>query len=127
MAVRGDVVRPGVGWPAAALVVPVVLGRGAPPWSAFGRYPGLPDDGAAAVVVLALLVSGFGEETGWRGFLADRLGRGHDLLGTAVRVWFPWTLWHLPLFAVSQSFGDLGPLGVAGWAVGLLAGSVVLT
>jgi CAAX protease family protein len=41
-------------------------------WAAFGRMPGLPDIGPVGDVLLTLLVNGFGEETGWRGFALER-------------------------------------------------------
>ena len=38
------------------------------------------------VVVVALLVNGLGEETGWRGFAVDRLLRDHSFTWTALVV-----------------------------------------
>jgi membrane protease YdiL (CAAX protease family) len=180
MAVRGDVVRPGVGWPThlpglagpavAAVVVTafidgrpgladlwarvtrwrvgwswwlLVLGTAAlallgvlvaavtgeriPTLAEFASYSGIGRIGLAGMVVLAFVVNGVGEETGWRGFAADRLLREHSLTRTSFLVAAVWVGWHVPLFWVSSSFRDFGPAQTAGWAIGLTAGSVVLT
>jgi membrane protease YdiL (CAAX protease family) len=112
--------------PAVALVM-AALGRPLPDPAAFALYTGIGPVGIVGVVVFALVVNGFGEEMGWRGFAAERLLRTHGLTRTAVLVAGMWGGWHLPLFWVLPSFRELGPAGTVGWAVGLLAGSVVLT
>lgn len=112
--------------PAVALVG-AALGRPLPEPGAFALYTGIGPVGIVGVVVIALVVNGFGEETGWRGFAAERLLRTHGLTRTAVVVAGMWGVWHLPLFWVLPAFRALGPVGTVGWAVGLLAGSVVLT
>jgi membrane protease YdiL (CAAX protease family) len=89
-------------------------------------YTGAPDLGFGLTFLLVLAVNGFGEEAGWRGYLADRLLPRHGLLRTATYVTVPWALWHAPLFLVIESFRSLG-LAVVGWAIGLYAGSIVLT
>ena len=81
----------------------------------------------AMTVLYVLLLNGFGEEVGWRGFLVSEMLRGHSLIDAAVRIWVVWGLWHLPLFFVVQNFKDLGVGGTIGWAVGLLCGSIWLT
>jgi membrane protease YdiL (CAAX protease family) len=179
MAVRGDVVRAGVGWPThlpglagpalsavivtaladgrrgladlgsrllrwrvgwgwwalvagtAALallgvVVPLITGDPVPAVDDFARYSGIGPLGLLGVVVVALLVNGFGEETGWRGFLVERLLGRLELRTTALLVAAVWGVWHLPLFWIDESFRAFGPLGTIGWAVGLTAGSIVL-
>lgn len=80
-----------------------------------------------ATVLYVLLLNGFGEEVGWRGYLADRMLQGHSLLDAAIRIWVVWGLWHLPLFFVVQNFRELGAGGIVGWAIGLLSGSIWLT
>ena len=137
MAVRGDVVRTGVGWPthlpglagpavAAVLVTAVadgrpslpdlgarltrwrlgwgwwrlvvgtaslalvgvvvaaVTGEPAPSLEEFSSYSGIGLLGLLGVVVVAFVVNGLGEETGWRGFAADRLLRHHSLTRTSL-------------------------------------------
>jgi membrane protease YdiL (CAAX protease family) len=93
---------------------------------ALGAYTGAPDLGLVLTFLLALVVNGLGEEAGWRGYLVDRLLPRHGLLRTAGLVALVWAGWHLPLFLVLASFRGLG-FAVIGWAIGLYAGSVVLT
>jgi membrane protease YdiL (CAAX protease family) len=74
-----------------------------------------------------LIVNGFGEELGWRGFLAHRLLPRYGQLRTATLVWMVWALWHAPLFFVVQNFREFGPGTTIGWLVGLWFGSYFLT
>jgi uncharacterized protein len=132
------VVRWRVGWPLWAVVLgtlglmalgvlaPLVTGGAVPSVATFSHYTGIAAIGPLGVVCVALLVNGLGEETGWRGFAADRLLRSHSLTWTASVVAVAWGGWHLPFFWMVAGFRGMGPLAV-GWAVGLLAGSVVLT
>jgi CAAX protease family protein len=94
--------------------------------SGTSAYTGAPDLGLALTFLLALVVNGFGEEAGWRGYLADGMLDRHSLLRTASLVALTWAGWHLPLFWVLDSFRGLG-FAVVGWVIGLYAGSVVLT
>ncbi|QNN51180.1 CPBP family intramembrane glutamic endopeptidase [Nocardioides mesophilus] len=108
------------------IVVAAVTGEPIPGADEFARYGGVGHIGLVGVVLVVFLANGIGEETGWRGFAADRLLRDHSLTSTSFRVAAIWAGWHLPLFWISASFRSLGPL-VVGWAVGLVAASVVLT
>ncbi|MFN3304096.1 MAG: lysostaphin resistance A-like protein [Roseateles sp.] len=98
-----------------------------PVWTQFKAYPGLPADWPwFAVVVAALLLNGFGEELGWRGFLLQRLARRHGPPRAALGVAAVWALWHLPLFWVHAGMAAmLGPM-LLGWVGGLVAGSLLL-
>jgi membrane protease YdiL (CAAX protease family) len=78
-------------------------------------------------VLVAFVANGIGEETGWRGFAADRLLRDHSLTRTSFLVAAVWIGWHIPTFWVNASFRSYSPAQTAGWLVGLTAGSVVLT
>jgi membrane protease YdiL (CAAX protease family) len=92
------------------------------------RYNGVSATiGPAMTVLVVLVVNGFGEETGWRGFLADRLLRRHSLTTTALIVTAVWAPWHAPMFFFLSSFEDFSPAMVVGWVIGLTAGSFVLT
>lgn len=171
IAVRGEVVRIGTGWPThllgligpaiAALVVTgwsegagcvLALARRcvqwrAPvaAWLAVGaavilavvaaatadrpgdalRFSGAPSWGVATVLVV-LVLNGFGEELGWRGFLVPHLRRTRSLRDTSILVWLAWAGWHLPLFWVVANFREFGVVEVIGWVVGLFFGSVFL-
>ena len=107
-----------------ALVVAGVLGD-APAASEFLRYSGT----AATTLALfaALVVTGFGEETGWRGYALARLQRRHDPIRASLMVTAGWAVWHVPLFVLLASYADFGPLIAAGWLFGLAAGGLVLT
>ena len=173
MAVRGDVVRDGVGVPThvfgllgplvGALVVSAAEGgpalrdllrrmaRFAVPgrfwlllagtlllggvavavagqWSGHDllAYSGIGDLGLFGVPAAALLLNGYGEETGWRGFLVERLLQRHDALSTSVRVAVVWAGWHAPMFFVVSGLRGLG-IATVGWVVGILTASLVLT
>jgi membrane protease YdiL (CAAX protease family) len=90
------------------------------------EYSGAPIAGIW-IVVYVLLLNGFGEEIGWRGFLAERLLATHSVGRTALLVWPIWALWHLPLFWVTTNFMELRGPGAIGWVVGIGFGSVMLT
>ena len=109
------------------VVISALLGRSAPPAADFARYTGIGTVGLAVVIIIALLVNGLGEETGWRGFAAHRLLRERRPLTASLIVALLWGFWHLPMFWVVESFRSFGPAAIVGWAVGLTAGSVVLT
>jgi len=82
--------------------------------------------GPLATIVFALVVNGFGEEIGWRGFLADRLLHNHSLTVTALIVALVWAPWHTPLFFLMSSFQGFSPGEIVGWTLGITAGSFVL-
>jgi uncharacterized protein len=112
----------------AAAAILQLAGAGFPGWAAFGQMPGLPDLGVAAVVAGTLLINGFGEETGWRGFALPSVRRWHAKLQASVLVAIPWVLWHLPtLFLDSGYRGTLNLLVLPGFVFGILAGAIVLT
>ena len=89
------------------------------------RYSGAPSLGIWVLLVV-LFVNGFGEEVGWRGFLAKILLRTHSIAYTSTVISVVWGLWHLPLFFIVNSYRDFGVGGILGWSVGLWFGSVFL-
>lgn len=107
-------------------LVPMLTGGTVPTMAAFTRYTGIGAITPLGVVAVAFVANGIGEETGWRGFAADHLLHLHSLTWTALAVGAGWAGWHLPFFVFVDSFRSMGVLA-AGWFVGLLAGSVVLT
>jgi len=112
---------------AVAFLALRILGVPFPAWSAFADYPGLPTGmSVAAVTAVVLVVNGFGEEVGWRGFataeLLPRLGKFRTTAVVA-GLWLPW---HAPLFFLNTSMHNLvGPV-FFGWALGLLCGAFAL-
>ena len=128
--------RVGVRWYLAALAPVVVglvavgaraaVGDGLPSREAFATFPGAPQAGLLAVYGIVLVVNGFGEEVGWRGVAWPMLRERHGVVTTAALISVPWALWHAPLFWIDTGLGDLSPLTIPGWLMGLAAGSLVL-
>jgi uncharacterized protein len=112
---------------ACALLAMAILGQPLPSADAFARFPGLPQGWTlGGVIVVVFLVDGFGEETGWRGFLLERLLSEHGRLQATLWVALLWSLWHLPLFWLDTSMEALrGPV-FFGWLFALVCGSFVL-
>lgn len=113
LAVFGALVAGGSSWPTLA---------------AFADYPGLPSGWPLwAAFIAVLLLNGYGEEAGWRGFavhhLAPRLGKLRATLVVAGL----WLLWHAPLFWLVASMRSLLGPSLIGWALGLAAGAFVLS
>lgn len=74
-----------------------------------------------------LVTFGFGEEIGWRGFALPRLQKGHSALWATLILGVMWSLWHLPAFFYLDTYIQLG-LGVFPmFALGIIAGAVVMT
>lgn len=109
-----------------AVATAAVTGHPLPAAAAFLRYSGTAELGVVGVLAVIVLVNGLGEETGWRGFAVEHLLPRHGLRWTALVVAAVWGGWHLPVFWIDESFRAFGVLAV-GWAVGLVAASVVLT
>lgn len=118
----------------AGLLVWAVLARWGAAWGvawpeggAWWHFPGIPQAwGPVAVVLAVLLVNGWGEEWGWRGYLTDTLLPTHSRWATTCWVATAWTLWHLPLFWLNASMAALvGPM-LLGWVLGLWCGAFVL-
>ncbi len=112
----------------AAGAVGLAVTGGVSDTSDLASYHGISSSfGPLWAIALVFVINGVGEELGWRGFLADHLLQRHGCTVTSLLVAVVWALWHIPLFLVSGSFQDFGVAGVVGWAIGLTAGSIVLT
>jgi uncharacterized protein len=112
---------------AVAFTAMQLLGKPLPSPDAFAHFPGLPEHWPLAGVVAAVVVvNGFGEETGWRGFLTERLLTAHGRFRATLWVALLWSLWHLPLFWLNVSMAALlGPV-LIGWLFALVCGAFVL-
>lgn len=111
---------------AVALLVQAVVGD-VPAAGDFGRYTGLPDVGVLGVAILAVVLNGFGEETGWRGFAVPALAPRFGPLGAALLIAPVWALWHLPYFFLLDSYQSFNAFTIIGFLIGLTYGSVILT
>lgn len=111
----------------ATFLALAAAGEPLPSLGSFGVYPGTPANTPLLLLLLAVLVlNGYGEEAGWRGFatriLAPRLGRFRATLVVAAL----WMVWHVPLFWLNASMQALvGPV-LLGWAFGLLCAAFLL-
>jgi uncharacterized protein len=125
------------GWFLAALAMPPVVAaavfavqalRGVPPppLSAFAAYPGLADGSGVWGLIGVLVLNGYGEEVGWRGWLFEAFDPARNRFAAALLVAGVWMVWHLPTFWINLSVQALvGPM-LVGWAIGLVLGSFVL-
>jgi membrane protease YdiL (CAAX protease family) len=128
-------VRVPVRWWAAGLsplfLLLTAAGTAAMGWTSLdlaglARFPGVPSAWGAVGVATVVLISGLGEETGWRGYVQPALQQRHSPLVATLRVAAFWAVWHLPMFFVLASFRSFGPVTLGGWFIGLLSGAVVL-
>lgn len=107
--------------------IAVRLARGAwPDPRLLGKLNFLPDIGLWSVV-LWLLNSGLGEESGWRGYALPALQRRFGARVASVLVACGWMIWHVPAFFYLPSYAHLGVGSVAGFLLGIIAGAFLLT
>lgn len=95
-------------------------------FGALGRFSGVPVL-AAPVMFLVLLVFGFGEEIGWRGFAVPKLLEKHGLLATALGVGVLWAAWHVPSLFFIENYRELGVGILPMFLLGIVCGSIFLT
>lgn len=105
-----------------------VTGHATPSAADFAAFSGLPSQwGVLGVGVAIVLLNGFGEETGWRGFALPRLQERFTPLTATLLLAVLWAGWHTPMFLVVDTFGSFGPVTTVGWVLGLTCGAIVLT
>lgn len=105
----------------------VATGQQLPSLASFERYTGFPESALVIVYLAALVANGFGEETGWRGFLLPRIARDRSPLVATLCVVPFWATWHLPIFFLSETYRSLSPPMLIGFLFGLSCGAIVLT
>jgi membrane protease YdiL (CAAX protease family) len=110
---------------AVALAVSAAIGK-SPSGRDFGQYSGLSATGVVPVVAI-VIVSTFGEETGWRGFALPLLQGRYGALVAALLITPIWAVWHLPFFFNVAGYRGFAPVGYVGFVFGLACGSIVLT
>jgi len=142
--------RVGVRWHLFVFLVPPLLfvlstgiarllGQDWPDVRQYGRLDDLfPGFGLFASWVCHLLVVGFGEEVGWRGYALPRLQKGRSALVATLILSIIWGVWHLPTFVVDSGlvagidfavvFGFIGfPMTILyTWLYNSTAGSILL-
>ncbi|HEU0036419.1 MAG TPA: CPBP family intramembrane glutamic endopeptidase [Kofleriaceae bacterium] len=98
-----------------------------PSWAAFGQFTGFPITNPIVLWLLLVLVNGYGEETGWRGFLLPTLQRRYSPLVSSVVVAGIWAAWHIPAFVINVNYRAMPVAMVPMFFLGLLCGSLLLT
>jgi len=100
-------------------------GQPAVRWTDLSVISGLP---AAVLPMLVglIVLNGFGEEGGWRGFAQERLQLRHGPVRAALITALAWAGWHAPLFVILASFRGFSPATLPGFFLGMLAGALVL-
>ncbi len=111
----------------AALLV-AAMGLGHPiDASALQRFSGLPLLPPLALFAIVLVVNGYGEEAGWRGYLLPRLQARYGAVGGVLVQAAIWIVWHAPLFWIVATYRGMGPaMLVFGFGLGLVLGGFVL-
>lgn len=74
-----------------------------------------------------LVLFGFGEEVGWRGFALPRLQDKFNALASSTILTLFWVLWHWPLFFYRPGYTSMDFAGIFGWVFSLFTGSILLT
>ncbi len=111
-----------------ALGVVFVSGGKMPEIGDLASFSGLPSGlGIVGVALLIVVIDGFGEETGWRGFALPELQKRFSQLTSTFIVAGCWAAWHIPQFFALHSYNDLSAGSAVGFAFGLACGAVVAT
>lgn len=103
---RGLIWRVGIRWWIFALLAfaPLIVGAlylrslmGGQPvdWSKLDPLASIPQ-----LLLILIILAGFGEEYGWRGFAMPRLQARYSALGSSLIIAFFWSLWHIPLYFI---------------------------
>jgi membrane protease YdiL (CAAX protease family) len=92
----------------------------------FGAFTGFPLTSPVVLWLLLVVVDGFGEETGWRGFLQSQLQRRRSPILASLLVGGAWALWHWPAFLICDTYRALPIAVLPVFFIGILAGSVFL-
>jgi len=113
---------------AVTLLIDRARGQDWPAADLFFDYPGVPSAaGWVTTILLALLLNGFGEEVGWRGYAFEQLTANRSAVAATLWVSLLWLVWHLPLFFVHRNMAEMIGPALIGWAIGLLLGAFVLS
>jgi membrane protease YdiL (CAAX protease family) len=92
----------------------------------FGGFTGFPP--TKPLVLWAMLVlAGFGEEIGWRGYVLSHLQRRHSPLVASIGVATCWAVWHVPAFYFVATYRAMPVAMIPMFFASLACGSVFLT
>jgi membrane protease YdiL (CAAX protease family) len=104
-----------------------LAGEDPPTWGDFSMFNGLPGYGVISTLLLVFVLNGLGEETGWRGFLQDRLQHRFNPLPATLMVAVIWAVWHTPFFFILSTYTEFDVMTLVMFPLGLASGAVVLT
>ena len=111
-----------------AIAVIAAVGGALPRAGEFARFSGLPSGlGPVGVALVIVVVNGFGEETGWRGYALPQLQKRFSPLTSTLILAGLWGGWHIPMFFTLDSYRGFSAGTAAGFAFGLMCGAVVAT
>lgn len=111
-----------------ALGVVAASGGTLPKIADFAQFSGLPSGlGVIGVALLIVVVNGFGEETGWRGYALPQLQKRFSPLTSTLILAGCWAGWHIPQFFALHSYKGFSAGTGVGFFFGLACGAVVLT
>ncbi len=120
----------GVGMPIVFFLIPFLfLGVVKNEWVGFseiGLNNKVPLTNTFAIWLMWCFFYGFGEEGGWRGFLFPEFCKKYKARISTLYTALIWAPWHLPVFFYDKDFQSMGVMGVFGWIVGLVFGSLLL-
>jgi membrane protease YdiL (CAAX protease family) len=121
----------GVGMPVVIFLIAwLILGLFSGDWevvSRLGLNSKIPLSNPLLIWLLWCFFYGLGEEGGWRGFLFPELTGQYPARISTLYVAIIWAAWHLPIFFYDKDFSTMGWFGSAGWLVGLVFGSLLLS
>jgi membrane protease YdiL (CAAX protease family) len=86
-----------------------------------------PEFGIVAFLLYNIFSFGYGEETGWRGFVLPRLQARYNALWASILLTFIWAGWHIPLFFYRPGYTSMEVASIIGWLLSLFTGSILLT
>ncbi|QHT67581.1 CPBP family intramembrane metalloprotease [Rhodocytophaga rosea] len=95
--------------------------------SGIGISREFPKFGLIVFTLYNIFSFGYGEETGWRGFLLPRLQSRYDALWGSIILTFIWAGWHIPLFLYRPGYTSMEMADSIGWLLSLFTGSILLT
>jgi uncharacterized protein len=105
------------------MFAPVAL----PTTATLGQLTGFPITHPIVLAGLLIAINGFGEETGWRGFLLPALQRRWSPLVASLIVAVIWAAWHAPAFLINANYRAMPVAMLPMFFAGLVCGSLFLT
>lgn len=113
-------------YPIGILIVRSIWGSWPEP-SQFGQSQEFSELPILVYWMATILCYGWGEETGWRGFLLPMLQNRMSAFWATMLITPVWAVWHLPLFFFIDGYMSMGAGDALGWLFSILTGAVLMT